>query len=281
MRKNNKKGFTLIEIIVVLVIIGILLALAVPAVFSYVKKAADTKLISQARSVMVASKEKGIQLVKKQQLYLLSTQDNMDDIIKMSEIDGTLIEIHKNRTEDGAGDFIVKIDDAYIRYDDAEQRYEILEDYDGVFVKANAIVAALTKGSAASEVNNYFSGKSDATLNSEGANKGQAIRQILESSGIVKDDNYSFRIYKRKSENIYTITVSERRITMDDYHNKTKVKVIQYSYNGNDGFTGTPVIKTAQAGIRKGEDSDVSQKPYPALDLANIPDSEWEIIKDK
>ena len=65
MRKNNKKGFTLIEIIVVLVIIGILLALAVPAVFSYVKKAADTKLISQARSVMVASKEKGIQLVKK------------------------------------------------------------------------------------------------------------------------------------------------------------------------------------------------------------------------
>ncbi|MCR0482160.1 prepilin-type N-terminal cleavage/methylation domain-containing protein, partial [[Clostridium] innocuum] len=40
--KKNKKGFTLVEIIVVLVIIGILMALAVPAVMSYVRKAADT-----------------------------------------------------------------------------------------------------------------------------------------------------------------------------------------------------------------------------------------------
>ena len=79
--KKNKKGFTLVEIIVVLVIIGILMALAVPAVMSYVKEAADTKLISEARAVMVASKEKGIELVQKNQLDLLSTSENMEDIM--------------------------------------------------------------------------------------------------------------------------------------------------------------------------------------------------------
>ena len=87
--KKNKKGFTLVEIIVVLVIIGILMALAVPAVMSYVRKAADTKLISEARSVMVASKEKGIELVKKQQLDLLATDENMKEYHETLEVEGT------------------------------------------------------------------------------------------------------------------------------------------------------------------------------------------------
>lgn len=52
-RKSNKKGFTLVEIIVVLVILAILAAIAVPAVLGYVQDAKDSKYISEARAIYV------------------------------------------------------------------------------------------------------------------------------------------------------------------------------------------------------------------------------------
>lgn len=48
--KKNKKGFTLIEMIVVIVIIAILAAIAVPAVMKYIDEARETKLITHASS---------------------------------------------------------------------------------------------------------------------------------------------------------------------------------------------------------------------------------------
>ena len=51
---KNKQGFTLIEIIVVLVIIGIVMMLAVPAVMKYSNEAAETKAKSQARAAYLA-----------------------------------------------------------------------------------------------------------------------------------------------------------------------------------------------------------------------------------
>ncbi len=51
MRKSNKKGFTLVELVVVIAIIGVLAAILVPTMMNYVKKArlktanANAKLI--------------------------------------------------------------------------------------------------------------------------------------------------------------------------------------------------------------------------------------------
>lgn len=48
-KKSNKKGFTLVEIIVVLVILAILAAIAVPSVLGYVEEAKKEKYIAEAK----------------------------------------------------------------------------------------------------------------------------------------------------------------------------------------------------------------------------------------
>ena len=48
---KNKKGFTLVEIIVVLVILAILAAIAVPSVIGYVNEAKKTRYVQEAHSI--------------------------------------------------------------------------------------------------------------------------------------------------------------------------------------------------------------------------------------
>ncbi|WP_231385222.1 prepilin-type N-terminal cleavage/methylation domain-containing protein [Candidatus Stoquefichus massiliensis] len=53
---KNKKGFTLIEIIVVVVILAVLMAVAVPSVLKYLDEADDAKYMAQARSAYTIMK---------------------------------------------------------------------------------------------------------------------------------------------------------------------------------------------------------------------------------
>lgn len=53
--KNNKKGFTLVELIVVLVILAILAALLIPALTGYIDKAKRKSIVAETRQVVMAS----------------------------------------------------------------------------------------------------------------------------------------------------------------------------------------------------------------------------------
>ena len=57
---KNKKGFTLVEIIVVLVILAILAAIAVPSVIGYVNEAKESRYIQEGlRSSRIEGSKRG------------------------------------------------------------------------------------------------------------------------------------------------------------------------------------------------------------------------------
>ena len=59
---NNRKGFTLVEIIVVLVILAILAAIAVPSVLGYVEEAKKEKYIAEAKAIYTVIQVEGTML---------------------------------------------------------------------------------------------------------------------------------------------------------------------------------------------------------------------------
>lgn len=54
-KMKNKKGFTLVELIVVFVILAILAALLVPALTGYIDKANNQKIIAETRQTVMAA----------------------------------------------------------------------------------------------------------------------------------------------------------------------------------------------------------------------------------
>ena len=63
MRKSNKKGFTLVELVVVIAIIGVLAAILVPTMMNYVKKARLKTANSNAKLVFTTINNKCADLV--------------------------------------------------------------------------------------------------------------------------------------------------------------------------------------------------------------------------
>ena len=53
-KMKNKKGFTLVELIVVLVILAILAALLIPALTGYIDKANQEKVVAETRMIVMA-----------------------------------------------------------------------------------------------------------------------------------------------------------------------------------------------------------------------------------
>lgn len=89
---SDKKGFTLVELIVVMVILAILAAILAPALLGYIDKAKEKQVILNAKSVLTAAQ------VEMSDLYAQGFDGTMTDsqkqeIIKLADVSYTNIVI--------------------------------------------------------------------------------------------------------------------------------------------------------------------------------------------
>lgn len=88
LRKDNKKGFTLVEVIVVLVIIAILAAFLVPTLSGYIDSANEKKVVANARQAVIAAQTLAQEEYAKGPTGTITL--NADKIKALAEVTGTI-----------------------------------------------------------------------------------------------------------------------------------------------------------------------------------------------
>ncbi|NBK97554.1 MAG: prepilin-type N-terminal cleavage/methylation domain-containing protein [Erysipelotrichia bacterium] len=102
--RKNKKGFTLVEVIVVLVILAILIAIAVPSVMKYIDDANEAKYLAQARGAMIAMESEITKDYADDKA--VDTGKASTDAITEIDLTGEITEIKAFTNADGTGDYI-------------------------------------------------------------------------------------------------------------------------------------------------------------------------------
>lgn len=96
-KMKDKKGFTLVELIVVLVILAILAALLVPALTGYIDKAKDEAIIAKTRSLVMAAQTLESEVYGQTKTGSTYTHPSAGDIGKLAEVtDGSVVVTYTN-----------------------------------------------------------------------------------------------------------------------------------------------------------------------------------------
>ena len=86
-KKNSKKGFTLVELVVVIAILAILAAIAIPVVSSTIQSSQRSSALSNAQTLELALKEAHAQIVAKDYtVYTSKDNTTVAEVVKAKAI---------------------------------------------------------------------------------------------------------------------------------------------------------------------------------------------------
>ncbi|MGI6071244.1 MAG: prepilin-type N-terminal cleavage/methylation domain-containing protein [Blautia sp.] len=86
-KRSNKKGFTLVELVVVLVILAILMAILVPSLVGYINKAKNKQVEANARAVYIAAQATVAELLKNNDTVTSEqVEDKLPQIYELAEV---------------------------------------------------------------------------------------------------------------------------------------------------------------------------------------------------
>lgn len=88
--KNSKNGFTLVELIVVLVVLGILIAMLVPALTGYIKKAREKEAIAECKLVVTAAQTVMSEKAQNREVVNLIADPDKSAMMDLAEVSGTM-----------------------------------------------------------------------------------------------------------------------------------------------------------------------------------------------
>lgn len=118
---KDKKGFTLVELIVVLVILAILAALLVPALTGYIDKANKEKVVSETRMVVMAAQTEASSLYGKagagndlSKVSADTLNDAAKEAISLAELSNNAVGAYASLKANGEVDAVYYIDATYM-----------------------------------------------------------------------------------------------------------------------------------------------------------------------
>lgn len=142
--RSGKGGFTLVELIVVLVILGILVALLVPALTGYIDKAKEKSVLAEAKNVVTAAQTTASELYASGTLTnsTLSKAETKEKILALVPADGEITGIMCNIKTGKITMLVYKTAGVYVLYENGEYTVSKEEPV------GNTVVGYLGKGMA-------------------------------------------------------------------------------------------------------------------------------------